>query len=182
MNPFFENALSELIISEKNNLDFFRLAAGMVRDEGTRQVFERLAGEGIGYLHVFFTIFLGSQAGNVSKLLARRLPNFYYPPCRALIDKDDLISCEQKALELSLLEAESSINLYTTLANSFRNPGICAIFGRALRKAHRHYEIVHAEYIRILGCLNTGQTMFADIANPEVQYSESAYDYNLLQG
>jgi hypothetical protein len=45
MNPFFENALTELIISEKNNLDFFRLASGMVDDGGTRQVFERLAGE-----------------------------------------------------------------------------------------------------------------------------------------
>ena len=151
MNPIIENALSELIISEKNNVDFFRRAAEMVRDDGTRQVFELLAGEGIGYLHVFFTIYLGSEAGNISKILTKRSPDNNYPPYRALLGKADSSSCEQQALELSLQEVQSSINLYTTLANSFRNPRLCAIFRRALRKAYKYYEIIQAEYIRVLG-------------------------------
>ena len=151
MNQMIENALSELIISEKNNLDFFRRAAEMVRDDGTRQVFELLACEGIGYLHVFFTIYLGSEAGNISKILTKRTPDLNYPPYRALLGKADSSSCEQQTLELSLQEVQSSIDLYTTLANGFRNPRICAIFRRALRKAYKYYEIIQAEYIRILG-------------------------------
>ena len=151
MNPIVENALNELIVSEKNNIAFFRQAAEMVHDDRTRQVFEHLACKGIGYLHVFSMIYLGSDTDNISKFLTKQPPDNNYPPYRALLAKDDSCSCEQQALELSLQEVHSSINLYTTLENAFRNPGICAIYRRALRKAYRYYEIIQEEYIRILG-------------------------------
>src|SRR5690242_3335869 len=122
MNPIIENALSELIVSEKNNIDFFRRAAEMVHDDRTRQVFEQLACKGIGYLHVFSMIYLGSDTEKVSKFLTKQSPDNKYPPYRALLSASDSCSCEQQALELSLQEVQSSINLYTTLANAFRNP------------------------------------------------------------
>ena len=150
MEAMIENALRELIISEKNNFDFYRQAAEMVSDNKTKQVFEHLAGEEIGYLHVFTTIYLGSGYGNDIKKLTKLPPDHTYPPYSALIREGTTNGCEQRALELSLQQILACMKRYTRLAADLSNPRLSMLFGRALRKTYTYYGIIHREYMRVI--------------------------------
>lgn len=154
MEPIIENALRDLIITEKNNVDFFRHAAGMVRDDRVRQVFELLASDGIGYMNVYL-VCLGRNQRNYFVKLLKLPPDPNYPPYFALVKETRTNACERQTLEISLREVLASINFYTNLANGFRNQKLFSIYERALRKAYKHYVIIHAEYIRILGAFNS---------------------------
>lgn len=153
MNIITEDALRELIISEKNNVDFFRHAARIVRDDRIRQVLEQLACDGIGYINVYYMVYQGSDRSDDFKNLLKSPPNPTYPPYRTLIEEVDMNTCEKQTLEISMRELLACIKFYTPLANSFLNHRLCSLYKRALRKAYRHYEIIHAEYIRIIGLL-----------------------------
>jgi rubrerythrin len=153
MEETIENALQELIISEKNSFDFYCRAAEMVNDDRTRLVFERLACGQIGYMHVFTTIYLGSEHGNDIKNLTKLPPDRTYPPYCALMEGSAINSCEQRALEISLREALARIKRYATLTTAFSNPRLRSLFERALRKTYAYYGIIHKEYLRITGPL-----------------------------
>lgn len=154
MEATIENVLRELIISEKNNFDFYCRAAEMVKDERTRWVFERLACGEIGYMHVFTTMYLGSEHGDDIKKLTKLPPDRTFPPYCALVDGNSVDSCcEQRALEISLREILTCMKRYTSLAADFSNPRLCALFERALRKTYAYYGIIHKEYLRVTGTL-----------------------------
>ena len=157
MEATIERALRELIINEKNNFDFYCRAAEMVRDDRTRQVFEHLACGEIGYMHVFTTIYLGSEHGNDIKKLTKLPPDRTYPPYCALVDESSINCHEQRALEISLREVVACMKRYTSLAADYSNPRLCALFRRALRKTYACYGIIHKEYLRVVGQLGQSQ-------------------------
>jgi rubrerythrin len=158
MEAVIEKALRELIISEKNNFDFYCRAAEMVKDDRTRRVFEHLACGEIGYMHVFTTIYLGSEHGIDIKNLTKLPPDRNYPPYCALVDERTSNSEEQRALEISLREVLACIKRYSSLATDLNNPRLCAIFTRALRKTYAYYGIIHREYLRVAGTLGMSQS------------------------
>jgi rubrerythrin len=150
MEPVIEHALREVINDEKNAFDFYRSAAGMVKDERTWQVFELLASEATGHINSFHTIYAGSVYEDDLKSLLRLPPDHNYPPYRALLAKVGGNPCERQTLEISLQGMLERIGRYTSLATGFRNPGLCAIFKQALFNTYRYYHIIHAEYIRVI--------------------------------
>ncbi|HEY4743177.1 MAG TPA: hypothetical protein VIH45_00835 [Desulfuromonadaceae bacterium] len=154
MEAVIEKALRELIISEKNNFDFYCRAAEMVKDERTRRVFEHLACGELGYMHVFSTIYLGCEHCTDIKKLTKLPPDRTYPPYCALMDTSSTNSCcEQRALEISLREILACMRRYTTLAADLSNPRLHALFERALRKAYAYYGVIHKEYLRVVETL-----------------------------
>lgn len=146
MEPIIEHALRELIVSEKNNVDFYRYAAEIVHDDRIRRVFELLACDGIGYMNVYYIACLGTNQRNDFVHLLKLPPDPKYPPYRSLVKDVDMNACEKHTLEISMREVLACIKFYTTLANGFRNQRLCSLYKRALRKAYRHYEIIHREY------------------------------------
>lgn len=151
MEPIVEHALRELIVSEKNNVDFYRYAAEIVHDDRIRRVFETLACDGIGYMNVYYIVYQGSDLRHDFVNLLKLPPDPKYPPYHALVKEVEMNACDKQTLEISLREVLACIKFYTTLVNGFRNQRLCSIYKRALRKAYRHYEIIHTEYIRIIG-------------------------------
>ncbi len=151
MDPMIENALHELLIGEKNNVNFYCHAIVKVRNSRTKQLFEQLAGEGIGYINVYAVAYKGSESITGHHDLLKLPQEHNYLPYRAFLNEIDACSCEKQALEISLREVQSSISLYTELVNGFRNQSLCELYKRALRKSYKHYEMIHREYIRIIG-------------------------------
>src|SRR5690242_11528665 len=109
MNPMIENALQDLLIGEKNNVYFYCHAAGKVRNDRTRRLFELLAGEGIGYMNVYSVAFQGCEQKNDHHDHLKLPQEHNYLPYRVFFNEIDACSCEKQALEISLREVQSSI-------------------------------------------------------------------------
>jgi rubrerythrin len=126
--------------------------ATVVNNGGTRKVFELLADEEADYLDAFIKGYPGNSF-DLLKLLDR--PDDFEPPDYCAIDLSAELNVNEKdALEISLREELSCLDHYSAITTSLREPRLCGIFQLALDQTRKHFEIVNAEYMRVLGVVD----------------------------
>ncbi|MGD0585581.1 MAG: ferritin family protein [Oryzomonas sp.] len=149
MDASVKEAFHTAILIEKQSYDLYRNMAMVVNDGGTRKVFELLADEEADHLDAFIKGYPGNGF-DLLRLLDR--PYDFEPPDYSAIDLSAELNVNEKdALELSLREELSCIDHYSAITTSLREPKLCKIFQQALDQTRKHFAIVNAEYMRIIG-------------------------------
>ena len=145
-------AFHTAILIEKQSYDFYRNMATVVNNGGTRKVFELLADEEADHLDAFIKGYPGNGF-DLLKLLDR--PDDFEPPDYCAIDLSaELHVNEKDALEISLREELSCLDHYSAITTSLSEPRLCGIFQQALDQTRKHFEIVNAEYMRVMGIVD----------------------------
>ena len=143
------DAIREAILTEKNSFEFYRLASEAVTNEGTKQLFEFLAGEELEHLNAFLKLYEGDEFGELHRLVkAPDDPD--HPINRALLQAVDQDLTEEHALNVSLREEQSCIDRYTVLIATIKEPASREVFAKALKETRKHYEVIKEEYMRLM--------------------------------
>ncbi|WP_168206104.1 ferritin family protein [Geobacter sp. FeAm09] len=152
MDIFVTEAFHTAIRIEKQSYDFYRNMATVVKDGRTRKVFELLADEEAGHLDAFIKVYPGSGF-DLLKLLDR--PEDGEPPDYGAADLSAVLDVNEKdALEISLREEASCIERYSAITMALRDPQLRDIFQEALEQTCKHFELVNAEYLRVMGMVD----------------------------
>jgi len=149
MGHFIEELLREAIYTEKKSCDFCQLAASMVSDKRTKEVFSQLADEEFEHARSFFVLYTGSEFASTD--LLSRHPGFEDPIFERLLEVLGTENKDERALELALNGEQGCIDRYSTLVHTIREPKYRDAFVEALHRSRRQYRTIEQEYHRVRG-------------------------------
>lgn len=150
MKKHLKFALHTAILIEKQSLDFYRYAAKIVSNAGTRRMFELLAAEEAEHLGDFHNIYKAHEFGDLQGLL-NMPPELGTPVYQSLIKAVETDTQEKEAMEIALREERACIELYSDLLITVNDPDARELFGQALRETQTHCNIIQEEYVRLMG-------------------------------
>ena len=148
-----QGAIRKAIQTEKNAMNFYELGARLMKDRDAKRVFELLAQEERVHASHFFNAYDGSDIASFDDFMNA-------PPAEestwlaAMAKTIDEGFNEQKALELAL---ENERKLEQTLRETsarIADPEVQAVFELNARETHNHYEVIEAEYSRVMGMVH----------------------------
>lgn len=145
---FIEEILREAIFTEKSSYDFCHLAASVVSDDTTREVFSDLAQEGLEHARQFLILYTGSEFACTEILNQRQAPDD--ETCNELLQSVQEAITEQRALEIALSEEQGCIDRYSVFVTKIREPKYKEAFDQALYRSRKQYEVIEREYSRVL--------------------------------
>jgi rubrerythrin len=152
-NLTVQEAVRRSIQTEKNAMDFYRLAALKMRDDEARRVFELLAGEERGHAGTFHGIYTGSDIPSLDAFLD--LPAQHESDWLSALDR--IIETgfnEQKALELAMQKEQQLEEVLTRTAERIPDPAVRAVFELNIRGTHNHYLMIESEYARVMAMVH----------------------------
>lgn len=148
-----EEAVRRSIQTEKNAMDFYRLAAMEMHDADAKRVFEVLAGEEREHAATFHHVYTGSDIPS--------LPNFLETPP---LHESDWISAldrimgegfnEQKALELAMQKEQQLEEAMRRMVEKIPDQAVKEVFEMNIRSTHNHYLMIESEYARVMGMVH----------------------------
>lgn len=150
MKKHLKFALHTAILIEKQSLDFYRYAAKIVSNAGTRRMFELLAAEEAEHLGDFHKIYQAQGFGDLQGLF-NTPPDLGAPAYQSLVKSVATDTQEKEAMEIALREEKACLDLYSDLVISVNDPEARELFGQALRETQTHCNIIQEEYVRLMG-------------------------------
>jgi rubrerythrin len=148
-----QEAVRRSIQTEKNAMDFYRLAALEMRDAEARRVFEVLAGEERAHAATFYDVYTGPDIPSLEAFLNQ------HP-----LHESDWISAleriiesgfnEQKALELAMQKEQQLEEAMTRMVERIPDPAVKEVFELNIRSTHNHYLLIESEYARVMGMVH----------------------------
>ncbi len=148
-----QEAVKRSIQTEKNAMDFYRLAALKMKDSEARRVFELLCGEEREHAGTFHRIYTGDDIPALDAYLD-------CPPSHEsdwLTALDRIIDSgfnEQKALELAMEKEQQLEERLTKMAERIADPAVRDVFELNARSTHNHYLMIESEYARVMGMVH----------------------------
>jgi rubrerythrin len=152
-NLTVQEAVRRSIQTEKNAMDFYRLAALEMRDAEAKRVFEVLAEEERGHAATFYDVYTGSDIPSLQDFLA--IPPFHESDWISALDR--IIGTgfnEQKALELAMEKEQQLEEAMTRMVERITDPAVKDIFQLNIRSTHNHYLVIESEYARVMGMVH----------------------------
>lgn len=148
-----QEAVRRSIQTEKNAMDFYRLAAIKMRDAEARRVFELLAGEERGHAGTFYEIYTGGDIPSLDQFL-NQAPQHESNWLSALDRIIDTGFNEQKALELAMRNEQQLEEVLSKMAEWIPDTAVRAVFELNIKGTHNHYLLIESEYARIMGMVH----------------------------
>jgi len=127
------------VIHEKKSYDLYQKAAMTVPDQGSRQIFERLAREESRHIDALLREHPGTWCSALQQPCGQQPeidPELNEPRGNGLFDQ----------LRHALLDKRWCIDLYATLARTFKEPSLCRIFEVAQEIARKQFRLITEEY------------------------------------
>jgi rubrerythrin len=148
-----QGAVKRALQTEKNAMNFYELGALRMTNPDAKRVFELLAREERGHADQFFQIYQGGDIPSFDLFMGTPADHesSWVISLTKVIDAD---FNEQKALELAM---EKELALEKTLretAEKITAPEIKAVFDLNVRETRNHYELIEAEYARLMGMVH----------------------------
>ena len=144
------DALKVAVETEKGLICFYRRAAEMVRDEGAKRVFSRLAKDKEEHAGQFFRYYRGSDLGTLEEFVNR--------PCTlnaAVLSELNSLSemsvKERRAREIAMDKEDQLAKTLTGTAKQIVDPVVRTIFEQLAKETRHHYQIIESEYARTMG-------------------------------
>ncbi len=148
-----QEAVRRSIQTEKNAMDFYRLAALRIRDAEARRVFELLSGEERDHAGTFHRVYTGQGIPSLDAFLDT--PPFHESDwLKALERLIDAGFNEQKALELAMQKEQQLEERLTKMAERINDPAVREVFELNARSTHNHYLMIESEYARVMGMVH----------------------------
>ncbi len=148
-----QEAIKRSIQTEKNAMDFYRLGAGHMKNEGARKIFELLAREEREHAEWFWKIYQGGDIPDFNAFMTKPASG----ESDWLSDFEKLLLpdfSERKALELAMdkeLKLEKNLR---EMAGKIEDPDVRRVFEANAVSTHNHYEIIESEYARLMGMVH----------------------------
>lgn len=144
-----QEAVRRSIQTEKNAMDFYRLAAMEMKDADARRVFEILSGEERDHAGTFYRIYTGDDIPSLEAYLGR--PPLYESDWLSALGR--IIGAgfnERKALELAMQKEQQLEEHLTRMAGQIADPSVREVFELNARSTHNHYLMIESEYARVM--------------------------------
>lgn len=138
MRDLITEAVRFAVSIERKCYDFYRKAALTAASQVGRQIFERLASEEARHI--------GALRDEAPALWSEVQHPLQQPGMDCPLNEPQGSLFEQ--LRHALLNKQYSIDLYTTLARSFREPSICRVFETTLQTARKELRSIRQEYLQ----------------------------------
>ncbi len=144
-----QDAIKNSLQTEKNAMDFYRLAASHMRDQEAKKTFELLSKEERSHARWFYKIYMGSDIPDFNAFMSA-------PPAREsdwLSDLEKLMVAEldeRKALKLAM---DKELRLEKHLrekAAKIEDPDIRKVYEINAKSTHNHYLRIESEYTRLM--------------------------------
>lgn len=147
MGHFIEELLREAIYIETKSCDFCQLAASMVSNRQTKEVFSQLAEEEFEHARSFFVLYTGSEFASTE--LLNKHNRSEDPIFERLLEVVETEEKDERALELALTGEQGCIDRYSLLVRTIREPKYRDAFAQALHRSRKQYEAIEREYQRV---------------------------------
>jgi rubrerythrin len=152
-NLTVQEAVRRSIQTEKNAMDFYRLAALEMRDAEAKRVFEVLAGEEREHAGTFYDVYTGNDIPSLQEFLA--IPPFHESDWISALDR--IVGAgfnEQKALELAMQKEQQLEESMTRMVERIPDKAVKDVFELNIRSTHNHYLMIESEYARVMGMVH----------------------------
>jgi len=148
-----EEAVRRSIQTEKNAMDFYRLAALEMRDAEAKRVFEVLAGEEREHAASFHHVYTGADIPSLQDFLA--IPPLHESDWISALDRiiDEGFN-EKKALELAMQKEQQLEDALRRMVERIPDPAVKDVFEMNIRSTHNHYLMIESEFARVMGMVH----------------------------
>lgn len=150
LNQAIRNSLQ----TEKNAMDFYRIAAEKSEDTEIKKMFQLLASEEREHAKSFFDIYKGENIGTFDGLMNT-------PPAKEsewLKGMNQMIMeldfDERHALELAMRKEQELEKHLHQICEKVTDPEAKAIYEMNAESTHNHYEVIESEYARLMGMVH----------------------------
>jgi rubrerythrin len=148
-----QEAVKRSIQTEKNAMDFYRLAAKHMKHQEAKRTFEVLAGEEKEHAEWFWKIYTGTDIPDFESFMTES------PEKQSdwLSDLEKIILPdfnERKAMELAMdkeLKLEKSLREMST---KISDPDVRRVFEANAVSTHNHFLLIESEYARLMGMVH----------------------------
>ncbi len=148
-----QDAIKRSIQTEKNAMDFYRLAAGHIKDQEARKAFELLSREEREHARWFYKVYKGPDIPDFDAFMEG-------PQAEEsdwLTDLEKLLVSdfnERRALELAMDKELKLEKQLRKMAESIEDHGIKKIYELNADSTHNHYILIESEYARLMGMVH----------------------------
>lgn len=148
-----QDAVRRSMQTEKNAMDFYRLAAQKMHDAEARRVFELLASEERSHAGTFYEIYTGDDIPSLEPFLDQ--PPHHESDWISSLDRIiDSGFNEQKALELAMHKEQQLEEVLSRMAEWIPDPAVRAVFELNIKGTHNHYLMIESEYARVMAMVH----------------------------
>lgn len=144
-----QNALTFAIQTEKNMMDLYKHAAGMVSNPRGKKVFEQLAGEEREHVGHLFKYYSGKDFESFDQYVSSP-PHIDLHTMRQL--DAALVSNihERKAMEIALQEEKTLAESLRMTASHIVDPAVRSVFDRLAKETDDHFALIESEYAHLM--------------------------------
>ena len=148
-----QEAIRKALQTEKNAMNFYELGARLMQDKDAKRVFNLLAEEERVHAGHFFKAYDGSDIASFDDFM-NAPPEEESAWLAAMAKTINEGFNEQKAMELALENERKLEETLRQTAARIENPEVRAVFELNARETHNHYEVIEAEYARVMGMVH----------------------------
>ncbi len=148
-----QEAIKRSIQTEKNAMDFYRLAGTHMKDPEAKKVFDVLARDEKEHAHMFFDIYEGKDINSFDQFIAE-------PPADESDWMTDLRKAlnsefnERQAMELAMKKEQQLEKALKEMAAKVQDPKVRQVFEDNAKSTNHHYQIIESEYARLMGMVH----------------------------
>ncbi len=148
-----QQALKLAIQTEKNVMDFYKMAAEITKNPRGKKVFTLLSSEEREHAGHFFKLYTGGDLGTFEEFMAT-------PPKQDTAMLHDLKKAldadihERKAMEIALREEEDLAKSLRITASKIVDPAVRTIFDKMAKETSDHYALIESEYAHLMGMVH----------------------------
>ncbi len=148
-----KKAIKRSIQTEKNAMDFYRLAAGHMKDPEARKAFELLAREEHEHAHWFYEIYPDADLGDFEAIM--EAPQAHESDWLSDLEKMLVGEFnERRALELAMDKELKLEKHLRAMAEKIEDPKVRNVFEANAQSTHNHYILIESEYARLMGMVH----------------------------
>ena len=150
MKTDVQEAIKNSLHTEKSAMLFYQYGAKQFKDPGAKRTFELLASEEREHAGQFHRIYPGTDIPSLDDFLAIQADDesTWLAVAKKVCGTD---FTEKKALEVALNKEKQLEEALRELAARMDDPEVRAVFELNARETHKHYQLIEAEYARIMG-------------------------------
>lgn len=148
-----QDAIRKSIQTEKNAMNFYELGAKQMKDPDAIRFFELLASEEKAHAEHFYSIYKGGDIPSFDEFI-NTPPDHESTWLTALAKTINSDFTEQKAMELAMEKEQKLEKTLRDTAAHISVPEVRAVFEQNAKETHNHYELIEAEYARIMAMVH----------------------------
>ena len=148
----FEEALRNAMQVEKHAMDYYRTCANYLRDPAAVKLFQLLAREEHEHAASFYQAYPRPDDFDFAAFIAQEpeeAHGWLAEIGRKLADLD-----ERHAMLVALEKEQKLEEHLRAMAASVADPTVRAVYEENARSTHQHYELIEAEYARLMGMVH----------------------------